>query len=321
MGSTKSAGKSESASGSRALAELSLQLSNAVAEVARSVVAIHARRRIPSSGIVWRDGVVVSASHTVRRDGEVSITLANGESAIATVIGRDAATDLVALRLEGSHSAAEAKAAPKADAARVGAFVLAVGRPGRSVSASFGIVSAVADGWRSAQGTRIERLLRLDLGVYDGFSGGPLVAASGGVIGVNNSALARGAPATLPMAVVDRVLDELLSRGHVHRPFIGVAVHPVELGPARVARQALSHSSGLVVLSLAEGAPADAAGILVGDVLIEAGAQTLARPADLLDALSAVAPGESVSFTLLRGDTLNHVDVSPTDRDAGGGVE
>lgn len=323
MGSTKGAGKPDSASGGGALAELSSRLSNAVAEVAPGVVAIHARRRIPSSGIVWRDGVVVSASHTVRHDGEVSITLANGESVMAAVIGRDAATDLVALRIEGSGPGAAAKAAAKADAdaARVGAFVLAVGRPGRGVSASFGIVSAIAEGWRSAQGTRIERLLRLDLGVYDGFSGGPLVAASGGVIGVNNSALARGAPATLPMSVVDRVLDELLSRGHVHRPFIGVAVHPVELGSARVRRQQLSHSSGLVVLSLAEGAPADAAGILVGDVLMEAGAQTLARPADLLDALSAVAPGESVSFTVLRGDTLSHVDVSPSDRDAEGGVE
>src|SRR5438477_8213006 len=145
--------KSESSS---TLSELSSQLASAVETAAKSIVAIHARRRIPSSGVIWRDGVVVSASHTVRRDDEISITLSNGESATATVAGRDAATDLVALRVIG----ATLPAAPKAaiDAARVGLPVLGIGRPGRSVSASSGIVSAIGEGWRTSHGTRIDRL-------------------------------------------------------------------------------------------------------------------------------------------------------------------
>ncbi|MDQ6690812.1 MAG: serine protease, partial [Gemmatimonadota bacterium] len=158
---------------SSTLTDLSSQLAEAVAKAGSSIVAIHARRRIPSSGIMWREGVIVSASHTVKRDDEAPITLPGGESTTATIVGRDPATDLIALRVKG----AESHVAPKADAAglRVGSLVLAVGRPGQHVSASFGIISAIGEGWRTWQGARIDKVLRLDLAVYDGFSGGPLV--------------------------------------------------------------------------------------------------------------------------------------------------
>src|SRR6266699_343081 len=134
-------------SGSSALVELSSQLAAAVEIAGNSVVAIHARRRIPSSGIVWRDGVIVSASHTVRRDDEIPDTLPNGGSTVATVAGRDPATDLIALRIKGGKSSI----APRADSSslRVGSLVLAVGRPGRNVSASFGIISAAGESGRS----------------------------------------------------------------------------------------------------------------------------------------------------------------------------
>src|SRR5689334_8216634 len=226
-----------STSKTNTLAALSAQLSGAVEQIGGHVVAIHARRRIPSSGVIWRDGVIVSASHTVRRDGDVRVKLPSGDDVVAQVAGRDAATDLVVLRSESLKSPPAPRA--DADAAHVGSLVLAVGRPGRSVTASFGIISADIDGWRSGSGARVDRLLRLDLAVYDGFSGGPLVAASGGVIGIDNSAFARGSAAALPASVVDRVVDELLTRGHIRRPFIGVGVHPVALGNALVARNNL----------------------------------------------------------------------------------
>ena len=168
---------------------------------------------------MWREGIVVSASHTVRTDGDVAVSLPSGDSSRATVVGRDAATDLVVLRLDGTSATVAQRA--DADTARIGALVLAVGRPGRKITASFGIVSAVADDWRGAAGGRIDRVLRLDLSIYDGFSGGPLVDSNGAVIGINNSALARGTPTALPASTVDRVVDELLeARAHspaVHR--------------------------------------------------------------------------------------------------------
>jgi S1-C subfamily serine protease len=251
-----SAHKAESSS---ALSELSSQLAAAVENAANSIVAIHARRRIPSSGVVWRDGVVVAASHTVRRDDDIPITLPSGDSAVAKVAGRDAATDLIALRVDGTRSHVASRA--DVSSLRVGSLVLAVGRPGRDVSASFGIVSAVGEGWRTWQGARIDKVLRLDVAVYDGFSGGPLVDASGGVVGVNNSALARGTPLALPAAAVDRVVDELLERGHVRRPFIGIAVQPVALSAALVKQHGLSSEGGLLIVSIAENTPAEKAGM------------------------------------------------------------
>ncbi|HSQ33031.1 MAG TPA: S1C family serine protease [Gemmatimonadaceae bacterium] len=298
------------------LAQLSASLADAVDTAGRSIVAIHARRRIPSSGVIWRDGIIVAASHTTRRDGEVAVSLPSGEPARATVIGRDGATDLVVLKLNGASAPVAQRASE--DSARIGSLVLAVGRPGRSVSASFGIVSAVADEWRSAQGGRIGRVLRLDLSIYDGFSGGPLVDASGAVIGVDNSALARGVPVALPAPTVDRVVDALLAHGHMRRPFIGVAVQHVSLNAATVARNKLSHDSGLVIVSLADGSPADSAGILIGDVLLAVGGQPLRHPTDLLDALSNVGEGAAIEVELLRGGSVVKSSVTPIDRAARG---
>jgi S1-C subfamily serine protease len=299
-----------------ALAELSSQLSAAVDHTAKHVVAIHARRRIPSSGVIWRDGVIVSASHTVRRDDDIRVKLANGDDVVAQVAGRDAGTDLVVLRATDVKS----PPAPRADAsaAAVGSLVLAVGRPGRNVTASFGIVSADIEGWRGGSGARLDRVLRLDLAVYDGFSGGPLVAASGGVIGINNSAFARGGAATLPASVVDGVVEELLTRGHIRRPFIGVGVHPVALGSALVKRNNLPNDVALVVVSIADGEAADAAGILLGDLLIAVDGRALTRPSDLLDALSSVAEGGSIRATVLRGGIPQEVTIEPRDRDREG---
>jgi S1-C subfamily serine protease len=305
---------SASASGAvSALSELSSQLAAAVQTAGNSVVAIHARRRIPSSGIIWRDGVVVSASHTVRSEGEISITLPGGDSAKATIAGRDSATDLIVLRIKGDASV---KAAPRADAAgsvRVGTLVLAVGRPGKNVSASFGIVSAVGEGWRTWQGARVDRVLRLDLAVYDGFSGGPLVDAGGGVLALNNSALARGTPLALPAQAVDRVVDELLERGHVRRPFIGVAVQPVALSAALAKEHQLSGDGGLLIVSIADNSPAEKGGIMLGDLLLEAGGQRLSRPDNLLDALAA-KHDQPVTLKVLRGGVLKTISITPADR-------
>ena len=303
---------SKSPSASSTLAELSSQLAAAVDRASNSIVAIHARRRIPSSGIVWRDGVIVSASHTVKRDDETPVTLPGGETTTATIIGRDSATDLIALRVEGAKS----QVAPRADsdALRVGSLVLAVGRPGRDVAASFGIISAIADGWRTWQGARIDRVLRLDLAVYDGFSGGPLVDASGAVLGLNNSALARGTPMALPAKAIDGVLDELLKRGHVRRPFIGVAVQPVALSASLVKQHELERDTALLIVSVADGSPAEKAGIFVGDVLLEGNAKALSRPTDLLDALSGVGSGDSIKLKYLRGGAVKSGSVTPSDR-------
>ena len=143
--------------------------------VGRSVVAIHARRRIPASGVVWQPGVVVAAHHTIQRDDDITVSLHDGSTSPPRSPA-DPSTDLAVLRLADGAGAAP-PAAPPTEPPRVGQLVLALGRPGASVTASLGIVSAVGGEWRTWQGGTIDRFVRLDVAVYDGFSGGPLVDA------------------------------------------------------------------------------------------------------------------------------------------------
>jgi len=146
------------------------------------------------------------------------------------------------------------------------------------------------------------------------FSGGALVTPKDAVVGVNNSAFARDMAAALPVSVVDAVVDELLTRGHRRRPFIGVGVHPVALGAAAVRRYDLADEVALVVVSLSEGEPADTAGLQLGDLIVGVAGKPLARPSDLRDALATVADGASVDVTLLRGGAQQTVTVTPRDR-------
>ena len=157
-------------------------------------------------------------------------------------------------------------------------------------------------------------MLRLDLAVYDGFSGGPLVDASGAVLGLNNSALARGTPLALPAAAVDKVVDELLDRGHVRRPFIGVAVQQVSLSAALVKQHGLPNGAGLLIVSIADRSPAETAGIMLGDVLLEANGKSISGPDALLDALSSVKRDGSIALKLLRAGKITTVSVTPSER-------
>src|SRR5690349_8774470 len=115
------------------LAALSDDLAAAVARVSRSVVAIHARRRIPSSGLTWNDGVVVAANHTITRDEDISVTSPDGSSATATLVGRDPSTDIAVLR---AATTAESAGRAGDDQLQVGRLILAVGRPGAQATAS-----------------------------------------------------------------------------------------------------------------------------------------------------------------------------------------
>jgi S1-C subfamily serine protease len=298
-----------------ALVALSNELADAVERAAQWTVAIHARRRIPSSGVVWRPGVVVAASHTVRRDEDISITLPNGNTVAATLAGRDPGTDLAVLRVSEDASEAAATVAPD-DALRVGALVVAVGRPGESVTASLGTISAIGGEWRTWQGGRIDRFVRLDLAIYDGFSGGPLVDAAGRVLGINTSGLTRSAPVTVPILTVSRVADELLAKGHVSRGYAGIAVQPVEV-PERLAREhALPADTALLVVAVEPGGPADRAGVLMGDVLVALEGTPLREPSDLLAGLSTRSP---VELRLVRGGAPVSVSLTPGERPTRGG--
>lgn len=296
------------------LAGLSHDLSSTVELVGRSVVAINARRRIPSSGVVWRPGVVVAASHTIARDEDINVTLASGRTAAATLAGRDPATDLAVLRLEDA-AVPPVERGEEADL-QVGRMVLALGRPGPQLTASLGIISAIGGEWRTWQGGRVERFVRLDLSIYDGFSGGPLVEAGGRVLGLNTSGLARAMALALPASTVDRVSDQLLASGRVSRGYLGVAVQPVQLPESLRRKLGLAGRVGLVVVNLEAGGPAEQAGLLLGDIMTALDGSEVGDPADLLASLGGERVGKPIELQLVRAGELRTVAVTVGERPA-----
>ncbi len=296
------------------LAALSNDLAAAVDAAGRSVVAIHARRRIPASGIVWRPGVVVASHHTIQRDEDLSVTLHEGGTVPATLVGRDPSTDLAVLRLADASPAAAPPAAFTTDAPRVGQLVLALGRPGTAITASLGIVSAVGGEWRTWQGGTIDRFVRLDLSVYDGFSGGPLVDASGRVAGVNTSGLARAVALTVPASTVARVAGQLLERGHVARGWLGIATQPVRLPPGLQRSAGTDAGVGLVVVNVEPDSPADRGGVLIGDILLALDDRPLSDPGDVVAALGADRIGQPVALRVARGGRAEQLAVTVGER-------
>jgi S1-C subfamily serine protease len=293
------------------LAGLSDDLADAVARTARSVVAIHARRRIPSSGVVWQSGIVVTANHTITRDEDISITLPDGGTVAATLVGRDPSTDLAVVRIE---SAAPPLERSDPEHLQVGRLVLAVGRPGTQVTASLGIVSAISGEWRTWYGGRIDHFVRLDLSVYDGFSGGPLVESDGRVLGINTSGLSRALALTIPAVTVDRIVSQLVQRGYIGRGYLGLAVQPVRLPDSM--RQALGNEGavGLVVINLDSGGPADRAGLLLGDLIVAVNGQQVSDPSDILEFLGPDSVGTSVSLRIVRAGAAQSLAVGVADR-------
>jgi S1-C subfamily serine protease len=294
------------------LTALSNDLAAAVDAVGRSVVAVHARRRIPASGVVWQPGVVVATHHTIQRDDDITIGLHDGTTVAATLAGRDPSTDLAVLRLADGGSAPAA--AVSSDAPRVGQLVLALGRPGASVTASLGIVSALGGEWRTWQGGTIDRFVRLDVAVYDGFSGGPLVDASGRVAGINTSGLARATALAIPGSTVSRVAAQLLSRGHIARGWLGIATQPVRL-PAALQRSLGTEAAvGLVVVNVEAESPADRGGVLIGDILLAVDDHPVTDPGDVLAALGGDRIGQAIALRVARGGRAERLSVTVGER-------
>src|SRR3954449_13143835 len=243
------------------LAALSDEITAAVANAAPHVVAVHARPRFSSSGVIWRPGVIVSAEHTIRREEEITVTTPDGKNVAATLAGTDPGTDLAVLKID-APSFAPARTAP---APTPGTLALAIGRSEDSgPNATLGIISACSGEWRTWRGGRLDHYLRLDLTLYPGSDGGAVVNTAGETIGIATSALSRIAGLAIPAVTTDRVVDEILARGRVSRGYLGVGLQPVELP---------DHHKGLIVLSLEPNGPAAQAGVFIGDTLVKLGGQ------------------------------------------------
>jgi serine protease Do len=245
----------------------------------RATVQVQGRQPGGGSGVIWRaTGVIITNAHVVRGPS-ATVTLSDGRTLAATVAARDPQRDLVALTI----GANDLPSAPIGDssALRVGALVLAVGNPLGSIGAlTAGIIHTLSP---------VQGLIQADLHLAPGNSGGPLADAQGRVIGIN-SMVAGG----LAFAVPSHTVEHFLQEGG-QRPILGVTLRPVSI-PLQGERVL-----GLLVLGAVAGGAAEAAGIMLGDVLIGAGGQGFGSPEDLGRALRRARAGERLPLDLIRG--------------------
>lgn len=282
-----------------------------------AVVRVEARRRLPATGIVWSAaGVIVTAHHVVEQDDHVGIGLHDGRTLSARLLGRDPTTDVAVLQAQIGQGQLPLTVPTWADPAdlRVGHLALALGRPGQRVLATFGIISALGEGWRTPAGGEVDHYLQSDVVMLPGFSGGPLVDAAGHIIGMNTSAMLRGVSLTIPAPTLRRVVETILSHGHVRRGYLGVSAQAARL-PALLAQQ-LQQESGLLLGSVEADGPADKAGLFMGDTLISLDNQPVRHLDDLMALLTGERVGRPLSARIVRGGQVQTLDVVIGERSA-----
>jgi len=300
--------------GSSVLETLSNDFAAAAEGAGPSVVAIYGRRWMPSSGIQWRKGIIVTAHHTIRREEDISVIAEGGKTLKATLAGRDPSTDLAILKLAGDVSL-PLPSFGDATVLKLGHVVLALGRSrGTNLVASAGIVGGLNGEWEPRRGGRLDQHIRLTLELYPGFSGGPLVNAQGKVVGINTSGLSRGRGVTIPLATVNRVVDELVEKGHVAKPYLGLAMQPVAIPDSLRAKISSSVNSALLVVHVEPAGPADKAGVLLGDLVFELQGNAVEDTGDIQHLLGAAKVGDTVQASVLRGGSPMKMSIALTDR-------
>ena len=293
---------------------LSEQLSSAADEAGKFVVSVHGGSRIGSSGILWRQNLVVTASHSLRRTEGLEVAFGAGSSVKAQFLGRDSGTDVAVLRLDRTVSA-PAPQLGDTTGLRIGQFVLAIGRSRlNDLAASAGIIARLGAAWQSWSGGRIDSLLRPDVTLYPGQWGSALVDSRGRVLGMNTSVLARAATITVPTTTIERVVNEIVEHGGVFRPYLGLAMQPVAMPEDLQRKLKTERDSALMVMQVEPGSPSAAAGLMLGDLILTVNTQAVVGIEQIQQALGKSKRGDTVELGYARAGQLASVSVKLSDR-------
>jgi len=289
------------------LAAWSDQIAALVETLGRHVVAVHVGRHETVTGVLWRDGVVLTVAHALPRATDLMVTLPDRHTAKAQLAGADGSTDVAVLRLD-STGLAPVKLADEI-AVRTGHWVLAVARGGHGdLAVDHGLVGRAGPAWQTWRGGRIDRLIRLDGGIAAGFSGAPVSDARGQVIGIATGALTRGYGIVIPTTTLERIGAVLLEKGRVARGYLGISTQPVSLATPPLAelaqKLALDPPQGLLISGIADDGPAEKAGWLIGDILLQLGGHKVSDVDTLQAALAGDRVGKSLPATVARGGVL-----------------
>jgi S1-C subfamily serine protease len=298
---------------------------DAVERVGPAVVRVEVERAAPAgrrsrrradaagSGFVFApDGLVLTNSHVIERAAAIAVTLPNGRSLQADVVGEDPDSDVAVLRISGSPLPSARLG--DSGAVRVGQVAIAIGNPyGFDCSVTTGVVSALGRSLRSRTGRLMDDIVQTDAALNPGSSGGPLVTSRGDVIGVNTAMISPGQGLCFAIAsnTVRLIVSQLLTGGRVRRSYIGVAGANVPVRRDVARHHGLSASSGVLVSSVEPQSPAAAAGLEPGDVITAIDDEAIASVDDLQRALTGERIGVPAAVTVLRGVDRRRAVVVP----------
>jgi S1-C subfamily serine protease len=289
------------------LSQLSDQLADVVQQTAASVVHVSARPRYGASGVVWAEGIVVTADHVVEQEDGITVTLSDGQSHSASLAGRDPETDLAVLRVPGLTG----PAVQRGPAPRIGSLALLVARPGHSEQASLAAIRSVSDAPGRGRRAQSLPLIGIDVVFHPGYSGGGLLDAEGRLVGIATSGFGRGQGGGIVIGLtrVEQVVSSLVEHGRIRRGYLGITSQPVEI-PEAMRSAVADQARGLLVLNVASQSPAERGGILMGDVLVTLAGEATQGPRDLRAVLTAERVGQTAPVMVLRGGQAHTLSVT-----------
>jgi len=276
---------------------------------AASVVQVLGAQR-PASGVVHGADTIVTTARAIGREDGLRVRIAGADPSDAEFVGWDPATGIAVLRTSSAiniQSPVIAEAEP-----RPGQIVLALARSwSNAVTASAGIVAVVGGPLRTGRRRQISRVIRITAPMHDGFAGGALYDVSGRLTGLTTAAAIRGFGVAIPASIAWASAAKVLTAGTPRRGFIGLALQSVDL-PA--AQRPDGRERALLVLAITPGSPAETAGLIVGDVLVDFDGQPTESPDALLDLLTGDRVGRTVVARTLRGGALRDVQIGIVER-------
>jgi S1-C subfamily serine protease len=258
------------------------------------------------------DGFLLTNSHVVSDASELNATLLDGSRYHATIVGDDPHTDLAVVRISAPNPIAAQLG--NSDAIRPGQVVVAVGNPyGFQCTVTAGVVSALGRTMRARSGRLIDNVIQTDAALNPGNSGGPLVDSRGEVIGVNTAMIqaAQGICFAIGINTAKFVASRLIRDGRITRSYIGVAGQNVPLHRRVVRFYDLPTESGVLVMSVEKGSPAERAGLREGDVIVAYGGKSIATVDDLHRLLTEEQLGVAANITSIRMTEKVEAEIVP----------
>ncbi len=263
------------------------------------------------SGVVIASGRVLTNAHNLRHD-EVTVTFADGRTAVARVAGADADLDIAALDVDTADAEPVPWTPEEATVPEIGRLVFALGNPGgRGLRVTPGFISSAARSFRGPRGRRIAGAIEHTAPLPRGSSGGPLLDAGGGLLGINTVRVDGGLILAIPADAALRDCVDALGRGDTHaRVRLGVAI-----APPRVARRlrhavGLPERDGVLIRDVESGSPAERSGLERGDLVVSAAGREIDRVDTLYDALDGARASGRLELEIVRGTDERTVEVT-----------